>query len=89
MAGILHTINSNDLPDCQNGAKSVVFVDDDTDSVHANRPEEVVENLQKEVNNSVNWLKDKRLCAARDKSKLLVVGTGQLKSSRVTRTSWD
>ena len=43
----------------------------------------MVEKLQREVNNSVNWLKDNRLCVAGDKSKLLIVGTEQLKRTRL------
>ena len=43
----------------------------------------MVEKLQREVNNSVNWLKDNRLYVAGDKSKLLIVGTEQLKRTRL------
>ena len=46
--------NSNDMPDCHDETESVVFVDDDTDSVSAKNPEELVEKLQREVNKSVN-----------------------------------
>ena len=41
------------------------------------------EELQKKVNNSVNRLKDNRLCVAGDKSKVLIVGTKQLKRTRL------
>ena len=71
------------MPDCHEEAESVIFVDDDTDSVSAKNPEDLVEKLQREVNNSVNWLKDNRLCVAGDKSKLLIVGTEQLKRTRL------
>ena len=70
LAGVFHIINSNDMPDCHEEAESVIFVDDDTDSVRAKQPEELVEKLQREVDNSVNWLKDNRLCVAGDKSKI-------------------
>ena len=40
--------------DCHDEAESVIFVDDDTDSVSAKNPEDLVEKLQREVNNSVN-----------------------------------
>ena len=56
--GIFHIINSNDLPDCHK-------LYDGTDSVHTKRPEELVENLQKEVNNSVSWLKEKQIVCDR------------------------
>ena len=71
------------MPDCHEEAESVIFVDDDTDSVSAKNPEELVEKLQREVNNSVNWLKDNRLCVAGDKSKILIVSTKQLRRTRL------
>ena len=83
LAGVFLIINSNDMPDCHEEAESEIFVDDDTDSVSAKNPEELVEKLQREVNNSVNWLKDNRLCVAGDKSKILIVGTKQLKRKRL------
>ena len=39
--------------------------------------------VQREVNNCVNWLKDNRLCFAGEKSKLIIVGTEQLKRTRM------
>ena len=71
------------MPDCHEEAESAIFVDDDTDSVSAKNPEELVEKLQREVNNSVNWLKDNRLCVAGDKSKILIVSTKQLRRTRL------
>ena len=53
------------MPDCHEEAESVIFVDEDTDSVSAKNDEELVEKLQREVNNSVNWLKVNRLCDKR------------------------
>ena len=64
--------------------ESVVYVDDDTDSVHSGDPEQLVEKLQREVNNTVSWLKDNRLCVAGDKSKMLIVGTSELRTARLT-----
>ena len=84
LAGLFHVIQSNDLPDCHEEGESVVYVDDDTDSVHSGDPEQLVEKLQREVNNTVSWLKDNRLCVAGDKSKLLVVGTSELRTDRLT-----
>ena len=40
--------------------------------------------LVREVNNMVSWLKDNRLCVAGDKSKLLIVGTSELRTARLT-----
>ena len=43
----------------------------------------MVQKLLKEVNNSVKWLKDNRLCVAGDKSKILIVGTEGVKRKRL------
>ena len=72
MSGIFHIINSNDLPACHDDAESIVYVDDDTDNVHDGDPDNLVAKLQVEVQETVNWLKDNRMCVAGDKSKLLI-----------------
>ena len=84
LAGLFHIINSNDMPACHVEGESVVYVDDDTDSVHAGHPDQLVEKLQREVNNTVSLLKDNRLCVAGDKSKLLIVGHPELIAARLT-----
>ena len=83
LAGVFHIINSNDMPDCHEEAESAIFVDDNKDSVSAKNPEDLVDKLQREVNNSVNWLKDNRLFVAGDKSKILIVVTKQLRRKRL------
>ena len=45
------------MPVCHEEVESVVYVDDGTDSVHAVQPDQLVEKLQREVNNTVSWLK--------------------------------
>ena len=60
MAGIFHTINSNDLPDCHDDAESIVYVDDDSDTVCDGDPEHLAARLHEEVGKTVDWLKDNR-----------------------------
>ena len=84
LAGLFHLINSNDLPDCHEEGESVVYVDDDSDTVHANNQEELTEKLVKETQNTVEWLKDNKMVVAGGKSKILVVGTDQLRRTRLT-----
>ena len=38
--------------------------------------------IQKEAENSAQWLKDNRLCVAGDKTKLLILGTAQMKAAK-------
>ena len=75
LGGLLHVINSNDLPACHEEGDSVVYVDDDSDTVSAKNPEDLKESIEHEAGNSAQWLKDNRLCVAGSKSKLLVIGT--------------
>ena len=71
------------MPDCHDEGTSVVYVDDDTDTVHSTDPEHLKDMIQQEVNNTVSWLQDNRLCVAGDKSKLMIIGTQQLRSSKI------
>ena len=85
MASIFHVINSNDLPTCHKEAESVVYVDDDTDSVHAKNHTVVLSKLQFEVENTVNWLKDNKMCVAGSKSKFMIIGTQRLRIANQTQ----
>ena len=68
LAGVFHIINSNDMSDCHHEAKITFFVGDDTDSVSAKNPEELVDKLHLQdiieetksekllgVNNKLTW----------------------------------
>ena len=75
LGGLFHVINSNDFPACHQEGEAVVYVDDDSDTVHAAEPERLKEIIQQEAQNSASWLSDNKLCVAGEKSKLLVIGT--------------
>ena len=83
LAGLFHIINSNDFPACHQEAESVLYVDDDSDHVSDHNPEELIEKIASEANLSAQWLEDNRLCVAADKSKLLIIGTQKLKTSKI------
>ena len=59
LGGLLHVINSNDFPDCHQDGNTVVYVDDDSDTVCGKNPEEVRNSIKREAGNSALWLKDK------------------------------
>ena len=84
LGGLLHVINSNDLPACHQEGSSVVYVDDDSDTVSARDPGVLKNLIEHEAGNSASWLKDNRLCVAGDKSKLIVIGTKKMRSSKIT-----
>ena len=62
-----------------------MYVDDDSDTVHAKDPEVLRDLIEQEAGNSADWLRDNRLCVAGDKSKLMVIGTSKLRASRIKR----
>ena len=84
LGGLLHVINSNDFPACHEVGESVVYVDDDSDCVCANEPDELRDLIEQEAGHSAQWLQDNRLCVAGEKSKLLVIGTNQMRSSKLS-----
>ena len=53
-----------------------------TMTVHHEDPSVLRELIEHEAGNSASWLRDNRLCVAGDKSKLMVIGTKQLKSTK-------
>ena len=53
-----------------------------TMTVHHEEPSVLRELIEHEAGNSASWLRDNRLCVAGDKSKLMVIGTKQLKSTK-------
>ena len=84
LGGLLHLISSNDFPACHEVGESVVYVDDDSDTVHSQDPVELRNLIEQEAGNSAQWLHDNRLCVSADKSKLLIIGTKQLRASKIT-----
>ena len=83
LGGLLHVINSNDFPACHDNGEAVVYVDDDSDFVKSKDPARLHELIQAEAENSAQWLKDNRLCVAGEKSKLLVLGTGEMRAAKL------
>ena len=52
LGGLLHLINSNDFPACHDVGESVVYVDDDSVTVHAKDPQVLRNLMEQEANNS-------------------------------------
>ena len=83
LGGLFHLINSNDFPACHQEGEAIVYVDDDSDTVHAADPVRLQQLMQQEAGNSAEWLADNKLCVAGDKSKLLVIGTRKMRSQKL------
>ena len=45
---------------------------------------ELRDSIEREAGNSAHWLKHNRLCVAGNKSKLLVIGTNQMRRSKLS-----
>ena len=82
LGGLLFIIFSNDFPDSCIEGNSVVYVDDDTDVTRDKHFSVLEEKMQREANRSTAWLSDNGMKVAGDKSKLLVIGTQELRRAR-------
>ena len=80
---IIFLIYMNDLPNHSGEGHAVLFADDDTEMVSAKDPEVLERKLQEQANSSVQWISDNKMVCSGEKTKLLVVATSQLKTSRL------
>ena len=80
---ILLFIFFNDFPDVREDGDSVLYADDDTDTVSDSDADSLQARIQREANLSTAWVKDNRLVCSGSKTKLLVVGTKELRKSKL------
>ena len=83
LGGLLFLINENDFPACRVEGESVLFVDDDTDCVSSSDPVVLQEKIRNEAEQFCSWLQDNRMVVAGDKTKLVVIGTKELRSRKL------
>ena len=82
---ILFLIFYNDFPDVRDdGTSSILYADDDTDNVRHPDPDILEEKIQQIANNSTSWVHDNKLVCSGSKTKLLVIGTKELRKSRLS-----
>ena len=84
MGPLIYIIHCNDFPASSEDGESVMYADDDTDNVHDKNPIELKRKIQQEAEISASWIKDNRLVCSGEKTKLLIIGTTELK--RTLRT---
>ena len=80
---ILFIIFYNDFPEARNEGSSVVYADDDTDNISDNDPNILQEKIQFEANLSTSWVKDNKMVCSGSKTKLMIVGTKELRKSKL------
>ena len=61
----------------------VLYADDDTVNVSDDDPGELKNKIQREADRSTEWVSDNRMVCSGEKTKLLIIGTPQLRKSRL------
>ena len=84
---ILFIIFYNDFPDVRDDGSSVLYADDDTDNVSDSNPDVLEQKIQHEANKSTSWVHDNKLVCSGAKTKLLVIGTKELRKSKLTNNN--
>ena len=80
---LIFIIYSNDFPTCSKEGEAVLYADDNTQNVHDKDPGKLLEKIQREATRATEWVQDNKMVCAGDKTKLLVIGTAQLKRSKL------
>ena len=80
---ILFIIFYNDFPDVREEGSSVIYADDDTDNVRDNDPDTLQQKIQREANLSTSWVSDNKLVCSGSKTKLLIIGTKELRKTKL------
>ena len=80
----LFLIFYNDFPDVRkNEDSSILYADDDTDNVRHPDPDILEQRIQQVANDSTSWVHDNKLVCSGSKTKLLIIGTKELRKSRL------
>ena len=80
---LIFIIFNNDFPANSEEGVSVLYADDDTANVSDDDPEELKNKIQREADRSTEWVSDNRMVCSGEKTKLLIIGTPQLRKSRL------
>ena len=79
---LIFLIFNNDFPASSIEGTSVLYADDDTDNVRDKNVADLEAKIQREADRSTDWVKDNRMVCSGAKTKLLVIGTAQLRRSK-------
>ena len=80
---ILFLIFYNDFPDVRDDGTSILYADDDTDNIRDKNPNTLEQKIQEVANKSTSWVSDNKLVCSGSKTKLLIVGTKELRRSKL------
>ena len=73
----------NDFPEHSDLGENILYADDDTENVSDRDPVRLQEKLQLQADSSVQWIRDNKMLCSGGKTKLLVIGTRGLKTSKL------
>ena len=79
---LLFIIFYNNFPTSREEGTSVLYADDDTDIVADENIEDLRHKIQREADLSTAWVRDNKLVCSGKKTKLLIIGTKELKKAR-------
>ena len=80
---LIFIIFSNDFPTNSQDCVSVLYADDDTVNVSASNLKDLQDGLQSAADSSTQWVADNKMVCSGEKTKLLLMGTPQLKRHRI------
>ena len=81
---LIFIIFSNDFPDSSVEGEAVLYADDDTENVNDKDPEELERKTQMEAGRATDWVSVNKMVCAWDKTKLLVIGTPQMRRNKLS-----
>ena len=88
LGGLIFLIFQNDFPvNSEDLGESVLYADDDTDTVSDKDPDALQVKLQSKANLSAQWYSENGMVCLGDKTKLLIMSTKELRHSRLTTTN--
>ena len=80
---LIFLIYMNDFPDNSEEGCDILYADDDTSNVSDPDPDVLENKLQAKANSASQWILDNEMLCSGEKSKLLVVGTKELRAARL------
>ena len=84
---LLFLIFYNDFPDIRLEGSSILYADDDTDNIEDSDPTTLQNKIQREADISTSWVRDNKMVCSGSKTKLMVVGTKELRQSKLVKNN--
>ena len=80
---LIFLIYMNDFVDNSEDGYDILYADDDTSNVNDKDPEVLEVKMQAKANAATQWIQDNRMICSGEKTKLLVVGTKELRAAKL------